>query len=66
MSGVTADQVKAAREIDLLTYLQINEPSELLPEKNGEYRTKTHGSLVTEKAITTPLKMTATAVSSAT
>jgi len=44
--GVSADQVKLAREVDLLSYLQSNEPHELLPPKNGEYRTVTHGSLV--------------------
>ena len=46
MPGVSEEQVKLAREVDLLTYLQINEPQELLPPKNGEYRTKTHSSLV--------------------
>ena len=46
MPGVTEEQIKLAREVDLLTYLQINEPQELLPPKNGEYRTKTHSSLV--------------------
>jgi len=39
---------KAAKEVDLLTYLQTNEPHELVKSKYGtdEYRTKTHGSLV--------------------
>jgi len=46
MPGMNAEQVKLAREVDLLTYLQTNEPHELLPPKNGEYRTKTHNSLV--------------------
>ena len=46
MPGVSEDQVRLARGIDLLTYLQANEPHELLPPKNGEYRTVTHGSLV--------------------
>lgn len=46
MPGVSADQVKQAREVDLLSYLQANEPHELTPLKNGEYRTITHGSLV--------------------
>lgn len=46
MPGVSEEQVRLAREVDLLTYLQQNEPHELLPPKNGEYRTKTHGSLV--------------------
>jgi len=45
-AGVTSEQVKQAKEVDLLTYLQANEPHELLPPKNGEYRTKSHGSLV--------------------
>jgi len=44
--GVTEEQVRLAREVDLLSYLQANEPHELLPPKNGEYRTATHGSLV--------------------
>ena len=43
---MSEEQVKLAREVDLLTYLQANEPHELLPPKNGEYRTATHGSLV--------------------
>lgn len=46
MPGVNAEQVRLAREVDLLSYLQIHEPHELLPPKNGEYRTVTHGSLV--------------------
>jgi len=46
MPGVSEEQVKLAREVDLLTYLQANEPYELLPPKNGEYRTATHSSLV--------------------
>jgi len=46
MPGVSADQVKLAREVDLLSYLQANEPHELRPSTPGEYRTVTHGSLV--------------------
>lgn len=46
MPWVTEDQIARAREIDLLTYLQTNEPNELLPHKSGEYRTVSHGSLV--------------------
>jgi hypothetical protein len=46
MPGVSEEQVRLAREIDLLSYLQAGEPHELLPPKNGEYRTVTHGSLV--------------------
>ena len=49
MPGVSAEQVKLAREVDLLSYLQANEPHELRPPKNGEYRTVTHGSLVISK-----------------
>ena len=46
MPGVTEDQVKLAREVDLLSYLQANKSRELLPPQNGGYRTATHGSLV--------------------
>ena len=46
MPGVSEEQVMLARETDLLSYLQANEPYELLPPKNGEYRTASHGSLV--------------------
>ena len=45
MPGVSEEQIKSARQIDLLTYFQRNEPSELLPPKSGEYRSKTHSSL---------------------
>lgn len=46
MPWVTNEQITKAREIDLLSYLQASEPNELLPTKNDEYRTVTHGSLV--------------------
>ena len=46
MPRVSEEQIKRAKEVDLLTYLQQNEPNELLPQRNGEYRTVTHGSLV--------------------
>ena len=46
MPGVSEEQVGLAREVDLLSYLQTNEPHELLSPKNGEYRTASHGSLV--------------------
>jgi len=46
MPRVSTEDVKLAREIDLLTYLQINEPHELVKSNAGEYRTTTHGSLV--------------------
>jgi len=46
MPGVSVEQIRAAREIDLLTYLQVNEPHELRRIGSGEYRTASHGSLV--------------------
>ena len=48
MPWISEEQKKAAKEVDLLTYLQNNEPHELVKSKYGtdEYRTKTHGSLV--------------------
>jgi hypothetical protein len=49
MPWVTDEQISRAREVDLLSYLQVNEPQELLPPKNGEYRTASHGSLVISK-----------------
>ena len=49
MSGVSAEQVKLAKEVDLLTYLQANEPNELRPSAPGEYRTVSHHSLVISK-----------------
>ena len=47
MPWVTDEQIAAAREVDLLSYLRANEPGELVETKQtGEYRTATHGSLV--------------------
>ena len=46
MPGVSADQIKLAREVDLLSYLQANEPHELRRAGPREYCTATHGSLV--------------------
>lgn len=46
MPGVSAEQVKCARRMDLLTYLQTYEPYELKPDGPGRYTTVTHGSLV--------------------
>jgi hypothetical protein len=46
MPGVRAETVKAAKEVDLLTYLQSREPGELKRSAPGEYRTRSHGSLV--------------------
>ena len=46
MSGVTAEQISRAREIDLLSYLSAYEPNELIRDGPGRYTTATHGSLV--------------------
>jgi len=45
---ISEEQIKLAKEVDLLTYLRENEPHELVKSKYGvdEYRTKTNGSLV--------------------
>ena len=43
---VNAEQIKLAREVDLLTYLQAREPYELRKSGPNEYRTATHSSLV--------------------
>ncbi len=45
-ASVSEEQVKLAREVDLLSYLQANEPNELRRSAPNEYRTVTHGSLV--------------------
>jgi len=41
---IDEEQVKQAKEVDLLTYLQQNEPHELIKSKYGtdEYRTKAY------------------------
>ena len=44
MPGVSEEQVRRAREVDLLTWLQFNEPGNFT-HKNGEYRLKDHDSL---------------------
>ena len=53
MSGVSAEQINQAKEVDLLTYLQLNEPYELVKHKYGsdEFRTATHSSLVISKGL---------------
>ena len=50
MSRVTEEQIARAKQWDLLSYLQTYEPGELV-QKHGEYRTKTHGSLVISKGL---------------
>jgi hypothetical protein len=46
MPGVSEDQVRRAREVDLLSYLQAYEPRELVRQGPGRYVTATHDSLV--------------------
>jgi hypothetical protein len=46
MPRISKEEIAAAREVDLLTYLQEHEPHELVRSTHGEYRTVTHGSLV--------------------
>ena len=41
---VTESEIRAAKQMDLLTYLQIYEPHELVKEGSG-YHTRTHDSL---------------------
>ena len=45
MSGVTLEEIKKAREIDLLSYLQEQEPEEIVSLGHGNYTTRTHDSL---------------------
>ena len=45
MSRVTEEQIAAAKQWDLLTYLQTFEPAELVRSSANEYCTKTHDSL---------------------
>ena len=46
MPWISEDRLAEARKIDLLTYLREREPYELVRSSHGEYRTKSHGSLV--------------------
>jgi hypothetical protein len=46
MPGVNAEQIARAKEVDLLSYLQANEPQELKRSGPNEYRAVSHGSLV--------------------
>lgn len=45
MAYFTQEQIARAKEIDLLTYLQKNNPDELVHESRNTYHTKTHDSL---------------------
>jgi hypothetical protein len=51
MPGVNAEQIARAREVDLLSYLQANEPRELQRSGPNEYRTVSHGSLVISRGM---------------
>ena len=45
MSYVTPDEIRRARQMDLLTYLQTFEPDELVRLSEGNYCTKEPDSL---------------------
>ena len=45
MAYYTEEQIKQARSIDLLTYLQTQEPTELVKLKGDTYCTREHDSL---------------------
>ncbi len=45
MAYFTPEQIAKAKEIDLLTYLQYNDPDELLYDSRNSYKTRTHDSL---------------------
>lgn len=45
MGWVTTQEIEKARQIDLLTYLKLYDPSELVRIGNGIYSTRTHDSL---------------------
>ncbi len=46
MPWISEERLAEARRMDLLTYLREREPHELVCSAPGEYRTKSHGSLV--------------------
>ena len=45
MARLTKETIEKAREMDVLTYLQMHEPYELVRKGNGVYTTKSHDSL---------------------
>ena len=45
MSGVTGEEIAKAKQMDLLTYMKLYEPQELIRVGLHDYKTKTHGSL---------------------
>ena len=53
MPGVTKEQIQAAREADLFTYLQFHEPG-VLKRDGPNFRHKEHDSLVYVAFIWTP------------
>ncbi len=46
MNWATPEQQQKAKQIDLLSYLQVYEPNELRRSSGGEFRTATHDSLI--------------------
>lgn len=42
---VTEEEIRQAKQMDLLTYLQLAAPDELINNGNGHYSTKTHNSV---------------------
>jgi len=49
MPGVSKEQIRLAREVDLLSYLKEREPDELQPSGGDKFRMVTHSSLVVSK-----------------
>ncbi len=45
MAYYTEEQIRQARSMDLLTYLQIYEPTELIHVRGNTYCTREHDSL---------------------
>lgn len=45
MARISEETIEKARQMDLLTYLKLHEPQELVRKSSGEYTTRTHGSL---------------------
>ena len=45
MAYLTKGEIESARQPDLLTFLQRNDPGELIPVGGGAFKTKTHSSL---------------------
>lgn len=45
MAYYTSEQIARAKEIDLLTYLQTNNPNELIYDSKNTFHTRTHDSL---------------------